>query len=118
MNGLSDAEKAVVDNLSPAQLRYAYRKFEMECDLDDAKRQWKDYQEINDELFESMTEEEIENLIEEDEFEWLADRFRDKQDCNIDDNTLWQLIIDDFMIDKGVKQIDQNEQIKNNLLMR
>ena len=35
--------------------------------------------------------------VTDDDLEYLADRFQSKFDCNCDENTLWDLIIEDFL---------------------
>ena len=82
--------------LTPKQEQHIYRKVELRYNMEDAERHINTLIEGCDKDSESERLKKLESLGKSD-YRFLAEEFQDNHDCNLDDNSQWMNLIENYI---------------------
>lgn len=89
--GLDEAQAAKIAALSPEELEYAYRVRLFLYRLEDAKRHAADLYGENPSVLAGF---------DDGDYAYMAERFEDEYDCNVNENSQWESIVESTLKDK------------------
>ncbi len=82
--------------LTSKQEQHIYRKVELQYNMEDAERHINTLIEECDKDSESERLKKLESLGKSD-YRFLAEEFQDNHDCNLDDNSQWMNLIENYI---------------------